>query len=115
RPDRRRAGAPARRHAEGAVQPPLPGGDGRAREHDAAQARKARDRPHPDRAARPKRFNTESAELEMAEKKKQDETIEEPEAAVAETPVPPAAVEEADAETQEPGAENQVPESAPEP
>src|SRR5262249_18410226 len=61
--DRRRAGAPARRHPEGAVQPPLPGRDGRPREHGAAQAGEARDRADPHRAARPRYLQAESQEL----------------------------------------------------
>src|SRR3954463_11698803 len=48
RPDRRGAGEPFDRHAPGAVQPALPVGHRRAREPGAAEARQARDRPHPD-------------------------------------------------------------------
>src|SRR5262249_61262911 len=70
--DGRRARAPARRGAPGAVQPPFPGGDGRAREHLAAAAGQAGDRAHPHGHARA-RGEPRETRL-MAEKKDKKNT-----------------------------------------
>ncbi len=83
RPDRRRSAAEARGHAAGAVQPPLPGGDRRARQQRPAAAGEAGDRADPHGPARAR--DPVGANVDMADEEK-NETTEE---AVEEAAQPP--------------------------